>query len=73
MPSRQDGMENVKKGWEHYMYHKPSPLFDTKVPKIEPIIQLLKPICIHSPFIPLTSNIKIVNISFSNKVAFLYS
>jgi hypothetical protein len=31
-------MENARKGWEHYMYHKPCPLFDMKVPKIEPII-----------------------------------
>ncbi len=64
MPSKQDGMENATKGWEHYTYHKTSPLFDTKVPKIELIIQLLKPNCIRNPFISLTSNSKIVNICF---------
>jgi hypothetical protein len=57
-------MENATKGWEHYMYHKVSPLFDMKVPKIEPIIQLLEPNCIHMPFISLASNNEIVSIYF---------
>ncbi len=34
MPSKHDGMENVKEGWEHYMYHKICPLSNMKVLKI---------------------------------------
>jgi hypothetical protein len=75
MPSRHDGMENAKEGWEHYMYHKTSALSNMKVLKIEPGFQLLKPSCIHSPQgIPLTPNSFIIRAcAFSNDVALLYS
>ncbi len=72
MPSRHDGMENVKEGWEHYMYHKTSPLFNMKVLKIEPILQLLKPSCIHSPQgIPLAPNSCIVSMRFFQQCGIL--
>jgi len=48
----------MAKGWEHEMYHEASPLHDTKMQKIEPILQLLKPNYIHHPIkIPPTSYI----------------
>ncbi len=48
----------AKEGWEHDMYHEASPLHDTKVPKIKPILKLLKPNCICHPIkIPSTSYI----------------
>jgi hypothetical protein len=49
-------MAMAKEGWEHEMYHEASPLHDTKMQKIEPILQLLKPNYIHHPIkIPPTS------------------
>jgi hypothetical protein len=34
--------KDVWEGWKQYMYHKSSPSSHTKMPKIEPILQLLK-------------------------------
>jgi len=46
----------AKEDWERDMYHEASPLHDTKMPKIEPILQLLKPNYIRGPIkIPPTS------------------
>jgi hypothetical protein len=53
------GME----GWENYMYHETSPLFDMKMPKTKLILQLLKPSYIHSPWeMPPTMDSCITNI-----------
>jgi hypothetical protein len=53
----------VWEGWKQYMYHKSSPLPHTKVPKIEPIFQLLKSNFINYLWgIPPTSNCCILNI-----------
>lgn len=65
MPSKHDGMENVKEGQEHYMYHKTCPLSNMKVLKTEPILQLLKPSYIRSPQgIPLALNSYIASMHF---------
>jgi len=34
--------KEVWEGWKQYMYHKSSPLSHMKVPKMKPILQLLK-------------------------------
>jgi hypothetical protein len=58
-------MENAKEGWENYIYHKASPLFNMNVLEIEPIFQHLKPSYICSPQgIPPTLNCYIANICF---------
>jgi hypothetical protein len=46
---RWDARRDVWEGWKHYMYHKSSPLFIMKMPKIEPILKLLKSSFIISP------------------------
>jgi hypothetical protein len=58
MASNHNGMAMAKEGWERDMYHEASPPHDMKMPKIEPILQLLKPnhIC-RSIKIPPTSYI----------------
>jgi hypothetical protein len=72
MPSRHDGMENAKEGWEHYTYHKTSPLSNMKVLKSEPILRLLKPNCIRSPQgIPLAPNSCIVSMLFLQRCSIL--
>jgi len=51
-------MAMAKEGWERDTYHEASPLHDMKMPKIEPILQLLKPNYICHPIkIPPTSYI----------------
>ncbi len=58
-------MATTKEGWEGYMYHETSQLFDMKMPKIELILQLLKPNYIHCPRrIPQALNNNITCISF---------
>jgi hypothetical protein len=37
-----------REGWENYMYYEASPLSNMKMPKIKPILQLMKPKYIHT-------------------------
>ncbi len=72
MPCRHDRMENAKEGWEHYTYHKTSPLSNMKVLKTKPILQFLKPSYIHSPQgIPLAPNNCIVSMHFFQQCGIL--
>ncbi len=60
---RWDEKIDMWEGSKQYMYQKSSPLFHTKVPKIEPILLLLKSSFISYPIrIPPTTNCYVPNI-----------